>query len=403
MSLEQEREHGMSLPLAGVRVLAIEQAVAAPLCTRHLADLGADVVKVERPGEGDFARAYDTILNGLATWWVWLNGGKRSVAVDLKDERGRGIVRQLAERADVVVQNFGPGAMERLGLGVDQLRARCPRLIACSVSGYGDEGPYATRKAYDALVQGEAGVIAITGTPEQPAKAGVSVVDIATGMYAFSSILAALLQRQRTGAGATIRTALFDAIGEWMNPAIMAAARGRPPRRAGDRHAAIVPYGPYRCGGGARVMLAVQNEREWVRLCEGVLRRPALAADPRFNRNELRLANRDVLEPLIEEILADVSLDEAERRLEAAGVAYGRANEPAAVLDHPQVTARDRLRTVHTPAGDVAMLRPPFNIDGWPLPDARVPELGEHTDTVLGELGYDRGAITELRAAGVVG
>jgi itaconate CoA-transferase len=391
-----------ALPLAGLRVVTLEQAVAAPLCTRHLVDLGADVVKVERPGEGDFARAYDTIMNGLSSWMVWLNGGKRSLAVDLKDGRGQQIVRQLAERADVVVQNLGPGAAERLDLGADQLRARAPRLIACTISGYGDAGPYAGRKAYDALVQGEAGVIAVTGTPEQPAKAGISVVDISTGMYAFSSILAALLQRQRTGEGATIRTTLFDSIGEWVNAPVLQASMGRPPARAGDRHASIVPYGPYRCGGAARVSLAVQNEREWVRLCAEVLRCPDLATDPRFDRNERRVANRDVLEPLIEEILSRLSVEEAERRLEAAGIAYGRANEPAAVPTHPQVTARDRLRTVHTVAGDFIMLKPPFNVDGWSVPEGHVPQLGEHTDEVLVELGYDPANVTELRTAGVV-
>ena len=390
------------LPLTGLRLLAIEQAIAAPLCTRHLVDVGADVVKVERPGEGDFARAYDTIANGLATWWVWLNGGKRSIAIDLKDERGRAIVRRLAERADVVVQNLGPGTMERLGLGIDQLRARCPRLIGCGITGYGESGPYATRKAYDALVQGEAGVIATTGTPEQPAKLGISVVDIATGMYAFSSILAALLQRERTGAGATIRTTLFDSIAEWANPAILADAAGRPFTRAGDRHAAIVPYGPYRCAGGKRVSLAVQNEREWARLCAEVLRRPELTDDPRFARNELRLANRATLEPLIEEILADVELEEVERRLEAAGIAYARANEPGAVLSHPQVVQRDRLRTVHTPAGDVTLIKPPFNVDGWTEREVSTPALGEHTDAVLAELGYAEADIRALRTAGVV-
>lgn len=398
-SRETPRER---LPLTGVRVLALEQAVAAPLCTRHLADLGADVIKVERPDGGDFARDYDSLLNGLATWWVWLNGGKRSIAIDLKDRRGRAIVERLADQADVVVQNFGPGAMERLGLGVDQLRAGRPRLVACAISGYGETGPYAARKAYDALVQGEAGVIAVTGTPEQPAKTGISVVDIATGVYAFSSILAALIQRDRTGAGATIRTTLFDSIGEWMHPAILAAVAGRPPKRAGDRHAAIVPYGPYRCGGGRRVSLAVQNEREWARLCADVLRRSDLTNDPRFARNELRLAHRDVLEPLIEEILSEIPLEEVERRLDAAGIAYGRTNEPADVLDHPQVTARDRLRTVHTPAGDVIMLKPPFNVDGWHVADTCVPALGEHTDAVLRELGYDEAAIRELRISGVV-
>jgi len=390
------------LPLTGLRVVALEQAVAAPLCTRHLADLGADVVKVERPDGGDFARAYDSAVNGLSSWWVVLNGGKRSLAVDLKDARGREIVERLVARADVVVQNFAPGAMERLGLGVDQLRARYPRLIACAISGYGDAGPYAGRKAYDAIVQAEAGVLAVTGTPEQPAKAGVSVVDMATGLYAFAAITTALYRRQRTGEGATIRATLFDAIGEWMNPAIVAARAGRPPVRAGARHPSIVPYGPYRCGGGRRVFLAVQNEREWVRLCHEVLCRPELATDPRFARNELRVAHRDALEPLLEEILSDMSLEEIEGRLERADIAYGRENEPGTILDHPTVTARDRVRTLHTPAGDVAALKPPFNVDGWPVADPWVPRLGEHTEQVLAELGYAPETIAELRAAGVV-
>jgi crotonobetainyl-CoA:carnitine CoA-transferase CaiB-like acyl-CoA transferase len=380
----------------------MEQAVAAPLATRHLVDLGADVVKIERPGEGDFARAYDTLVGGLSSWWVWLNGGKRSLAVDLKHEHGQRIVSQLVERADVVVQNLGPGAAERLGLGADQLRARDPRLIACTISGFGEAGPYAGRKAYDALVQSEAGVVAITGTEEHRARAGISVVDISTGMYAFSSILAALIQRGRTGAGATIRTTLFDSIGEWMNGPLLQASHGRPPARAGDRHANIVPYGPYRCGGGQRVNLSVQNEREWVRFCQVVLCRPEIATDPRFERNELRLLNRAELEPLIERILADVSLEECERRLEVAGVAYARSTEPAELLAHPQVTARDRIRTVHTPAGDIPMLRPPFNVDGWPLPDVHVPGVGSHTAEVLCELGYSASAIEELRGAGVV-
>ena len=390
------------LPLAGVRVLAIEQAVAAPLCTRHLADLGAEVIKVERPGEGDFARGYDSHVNGVSSWFVWLNGGKRSIAIDLKQQRGVEVVQRLAARADVVVQNFGPGAMERLGLSVDQLRAAHPRLVACVISGYGDGGPYETRKAYDALVQGEAGVIAVTGTPEQRAKTGISAVDIAAGMYAFSSILAALYARERTGAGATIRTALFDSILEWMSPAVLGAVAGHPPPRAGDRHASIVPYGPYRCGGGARVMLAVQNEREWRRLCDGVLRRPELADDPRFIRNELRARNRTTLEPLIEELLADVSLAESEARLEEAGIAYGRANEPAALFSHPQVAARDRLASVATPGGEATVFRPPFNVDGWKAGGGAVPAIGEHTDGILAEAGYDADAVRALRADAVV-
>ena len=391
-----------ALPLTGLRVLALEQAVAAPLASRHLADLGAAVIKIERPGEGDFARGYDRLIGDVSTWWAWLNGGKQSIALDLRAEQARRIVWQLAERADVVIQNFGPGAMDRLGLGVAHLRERLPRLIACSISGFGDGGPYAGRKAYDALVQGEAGIFAVTGTPEQPARAGISVVDIATGMYAFSGILAALYQRERTGAGATLRPTLLDSIGEWMLPAALQGAAGKPPARAADRHASIVPYGSYRCGGGLRVMLGVQNEREWARLCAEVLRRPELTDDPRFARNELRVANRAALEPLIEEILTDVPLEEAERRLEAAGIAFGRANEAADLLSHPQLVARDRQRTIHTWAGDVQALLPPFNADGWPIGDVTVPALGHHTDAILADLGYDPAVIADLRAAGVV-
>ncbi len=390
------------LPLSGIRVLALEQAVAAPLCTRHLADLGADVIKVERPDGGDFARGYDSAVLGLSSWWIALNGGKRSIAINLKEERGRQIVRDLAGQAAVVVQNFAPGAMERLGLGVDQLRARHPSLIACAISGYGSEGAYAGRKAYDAILQGETGVIAITGTPEQPAKCGVSIVDMATGVYAFSSILAALYQRAQSGEGATIRTTLFDSVAEWMNPAVLISRAGRPPQRVGDRHASIVPYGPYQCGGGRRVFLAIQNEREWPRLCAGLLQRPELADDPRFRSNEARLLHRDVLEPLIEAILIDVPLEECEARLEAADIAYGRANEPAALLEHPHVLANDRLRTARTPAGAVTMLKPPFNVDGWPADDVSIPGLGEHTNAVLGELGYDASTIAALHATGVV-
>jgi len=391
-----------SLPLAGIRVLALEQAVAAPLCTRHLADLGADVVKVERPGEGDFARGYDTAVNGLSSWFVWLNRGKRSLTLDLKQPRGREVVQRLAARSDVVVQNFAPGALERLGLGVDQLREQRPELIACSVTGYGEDGPYRDRKAYDLLLQGETGVLSVTGTPEQPVKAGVSIVDIAAGMYAFSSILAALYRRQDTGEGATIRVSLFDAIMEWMQPLALQAMSDRPPRRAGDRHASIVPYGPYRVARDRRVMFAIQNEREWARLCAEVLLHPAWTDDPRFARNELRVANRDVLEPMIEAALAEVSLEEAEARLDAASLAFARANEARDVFDHPQVLARDRRLRTGSPTGPVDLLRAPFNIQGLTEPERAIPAVGEHTDAILRDLGYTAGAITDLRSDGVV-
>jgi itaconate CoA-transferase len=395
---------GAGLPLRGVRVLALEQAVAAPLCTRHLADLGAEVVKVERTGEGDFARGYDTTVAGLSSWFVWLNAGKRSLSLDLKHPRGQEVARRLAARADIVVQNFAPGALDRLGLGVGDLHARYPRLIACSITGYGEDGPYRDRKAYDLLLQGEAGAISVTGTPDAPAKSGISVVDIAAGMYALSSILAALVRRAETGEGAAIRVSLFDSILEWMGALALQARGGRPPLRAGDRHASIVPYGPYRCAHGQRVMLAIQNEREWARLCTDVLGRPEWVDDPRFCRNELRSLNRAVLEPLIEEALAGVPIDEAERRLDAAGIAFGRNRDVSEVYDHPQVVARGRMQTFDTPAGPVQFPRAPFNIEGLEA-DARtraVPAVGQHTAEVLAELGYDAATVAELRREGAV-
>src|SRR5215208_6352763 len=384
-------------PLAGIKVVALEQAVAAPLCTRHLADLGAEVVKVERSGEGDFARGYDSAVKGLASWFVWANRGKRSLTLDLKHARGQEIAARLVAGADVVVQNFAPGALDRLGLGVDQVRAAHPRLIACSLTGYGEDGPYRDRKAYDLLLQGETGVLSITGTPEQPVKSGISVADIAAGMYALSAILAALYRRRETGEGAAIKVSLFDSLMEWMQPLAWQAMSEQGFRRAGERHASIVPYGPYRVAGGKRVMFAIQNEREWGRLCADVLRRPEWTADPRFARNELRVANRDVLEPLIEEALAELSLEEAEARLEAASLAFARANEARDVLVHPQVRARGRTQTVASPAGPVELLKAPFNIEGLIEPETCIPAVGEHTDAVLAELGYGGEAIAALR------
>ena len=389
-------------PLAGIKVVALEQAVAAPLCTRHLADLGADVVKIERPGEGDFARGYDTAVNGLASWFAWLNRGKRSLTLDLKHPRGREVVERLVAGADVVVQNFAPGALDRLRLGVDQLRERRPHLIACSITGYGEDGPYRDRKAYDLLLQGETGVLSVTGTPEQQVKSGVPVADISAGMYALSSILAALYRRQDDGEGATITISLFDSLMEWMQPLASLAMSEAGFSRAGERHATIVPYGPYRVSGGRRVMFAIQNEREWARLCADVLRRPEWIADARFARNELRTANRDVLEPMIEEALADVSAEEAEARLEAASLAFARANDARDVLRHPQVTARGRLLTVGTVNGPIEQLRAPFNIEGFAEPESCIPTVGQHTDAVLEALGYDAEAIAALRREGAV-
>jgi itaconate CoA-transferase len=391
-----------SLPLAGLRVVSFEQAVAAPLCSRHLADLGADVVKVERRGEGDFARAYDSVIHGTSTWFAWLNRAKRSLTLDMKHPKGREVAEKLVARSDVVLQNFAPGAFDRLGLGVGQLHLRYPRLVVASITGYGEDGPYRDRKAYDLLLQAETGVISVTGSPDAPAKAGVSVVDLAAGVYAFSSILAALYRREHTGEGAAIRVSLFDAIMEWMSPLSLMAAYGPHPRRAGARHASIVPYGPYKTGDGRQVVLAIQNDREWQRLCAEVLELPALAADQRYASNEARLRNRATLEPLIEEALSRFSVEAAEQRLEAASIAYSRLNDVAEVLQHPQVLARDRLLEVGVPGGSARLPRAPFNIEGVREAPSSVPATGQHNEAILGELGYDAAAVALLRAEGAI-
>jgi itaconate CoA-transferase len=390
-------------PLSGIRVVAFEQAVAAPLATRHLADLGADVIKVERRGEGDFARDYDSVINGTSTWFAWLNRRKRSLSMDLKHDDGREIAERLVAGADVVVQNFAPGAFDRLGLGVDQLHSRYPSLVAISITGYGEDGPYRDRRAYDLLLQAETGVVSVTGFPEHTAKVGVSVADISGGMYAFSSALAALYRRERTGVGAAVKVSLFDSIMEWMSPLSLMATHGPHPKRAGDRHASIVPYGPYRCGDGRQVVLAVQNDSEWRRFCERVIERPELLEDARYVHNQDRLANRAELEATVEEALGRFGVDEAEARLEAAALAYSRMNDVGEVLGHPQVVTRGRLLDIETPGGGRAgVLRAPFNIAGVEEPDSAIPAVGEHTDAILGELGYSADAIRKLRESGVV-
>ncbi len=361
------------------------------------------MIKVERQGEGDFARAYDSVIHGTSTWFAWLNRRKRSLSLDLKHERGREIAEKLVDSADVVVQNFAPGAFDRLGLSVDQLHERYPRLIAVSITGYGEDGPYRDRRAYDLLLQAETGAISVTGFPDQQAKVGISAADISGGMYAFSSALAALYRRERTGKGAAIKVSLFDSIMEWMEPLSLMAAHGPHPKRAGDRHASIVPYGPYRTGDGRQVVLAVQNDNEWRRFCEGVIERPEFVEDPRYVHNENRLANRESLEAAVEEALSHFGVEEAEKRLEAAAVAYSRMNDVAEVLEHPQVTTRDRLLEVEVPGGEhVGVLRAPFNIQDMREPESAIPAVGEHTDAVLSELGYDAGAIAELHSVGAV-
>jgi crotonobetainyl-CoA:carnitine CoA-transferase CaiB-like acyl-CoA transferase len=367
-----------ALPLEGCRVVAVEQAVAAPLCTRHLADLGAEVVKIERPDGGDFARSYDTVVLGQSAYFVWLNNGKRSMVLDLSTGAGRGRLADLLDDADVLVHNLGPGALARLGFDEAALSARWPSLIRCAISGYGPDGPFRDRKAFDLLLQGEAGLLATTGTEAAPAKVGISVADIAAGLYALSAILAALVRRRDTGEGAVIEISMLDCLAEWMSvPALYRRYTGRPPVRAGARHSSIVPYGPYPVADGS-VNLAVQNASQWDRLCRIVLDRPDLVDDPAYATNEARVANRDRLEPIIEHLLGVLPLAEVLVRLERADVPFGRLNDVAGLLDHEQLAARDRWFDVATPGGPVRMVRPPFGIAGLPDLPRSVPPLGEY-------------------------
>lgn len=392
------------LPLEGVTVVAVEQAVAAPFATRQLADLGARVVKIERPDGGDFARGYDTAARGLASHFVWCNRGKESVAVDLKDPRGLDVVRRLVAGADVFVQNLAQGAAGRLGLDAATLCAAHPRLVAVDISGYGAEGPYAHRRAYDMLVQCEAGLVSVTGTPEQPVKAGIPAADIAAGMYAFSGVLAALLRRATTGHGGPVEISMLDALAEWMgHPLHHGMHGGEPPVRTGLAHAVIAPYDAYATADGERVLLSVQNDREWRRLAEQVLERPELAVDPDFSTNTARTAHRGRTDAVVAGALAALSGEEALARLEAAGIACARLNTVADVAAHPQLAARDRWREVSTPAGALRTLLPPITLPGGaPTPMGAVPALGEHTDATLRALGMTDGQTAALRRDGVI-
>jgi crotonobetainyl-CoA:carnitine CoA-transferase CaiB-like acyl-CoA transferase len=380
-----------ALPLDGVLVVSCEQAVAAPLATRHLADLGARVIKVERPGRGDFARDYDTVVHGLSSHFVWLNRGKESVVLDLKDPGAVAALRRILAHADVFVQNFAPGAAERLGLGAADLRAAHPRLVTCSVSGYGSSGPYRDAKAYDLLIQAETGLVTMTGTPEHPAKAGIPAADIGAGMYAFSGILAALYERERTGEGTALEVSLFDALSEWMGfPLTYAAGAGHAPRRAGTSHPAIAPYGTFTAGDGTEVVLAIQNEREWVHFCAHVLGDEDLASDERFATGSARVEHRPDLHAAIDAVLGALDGEEVVARLAAAGIAHARRRDlvgDEGVLAHPQNAARDRWRTVGSPAGDVPALIPPITLDDRPLRMGPIPDVGEHTEAVLAEFG----------------
>ena len=377
----------MHLPLSGVTVVSCEQAVAAPFASRQLAELGARVIKIERPGGGDFARRYDRTVHGMSSHFVWLNRSKESVTLDLKDPDDLAALLELVGRADVFLQNYAPGAAERLGLGADRLRADHPELICCSISGYGTSGPLRDAKAYDLLVQAETGLVSITGSEDAPAKAGIPAADIAAGMYAFSAVLAALYHRATTGEGATLHVNLFDSLMEWMGyPLYYTRYGGTPPRRSGTSHAAIAPYGTYRAGDGTAVVLSIQNEREWYAFCQVVLVRPELADRQAFLTQVDRVANRDELDAEIDAVLGTLDGAELLRRLDAAGIANARQRELADVIDHPQLVERDRWARVDTPAGEVAALRPPIDWDGIEARMDPVPEAGQHTASVLSEL-----------------
>ena len=375
------------LPLAGITVVAVEQAVAAPLATRHLADLGARVIKIERPGEGDFARAYDATVHGQASHFIWLNRGKESIELDLGSDRGREVALALAERADVVISNLAPGAMDRLGLGATALRARKHDLVVVTISGYGDAGPYTHRKAYDMLVQAESGLCSVTGTPETATKTGVPVSDIATGMYALSSIEAALFRRERTGRGATIEVSMFEATAEWMgHPMYIRMYADRQVGRMGLSHASICPYDAFPTRDG-QVLIGVQNDRGWAALVRDVLGRPDLVDDERYATNIDRVARRAEVDALIGSLTRGFDSVELADLLDGAGVPAARLNDVAGLVDHPQLDARDRWRDVQTPGGPVRGLLPPMTFTDVELPMGAVPALGEHTDTILAELG----------------
>lgn len=377
------------LPLDGITVLSLEHAVAAPFASRQLADLGARVIKIERPGGGDFARHYDEAVNGLSSYFVWLNRSKESVELDVKTDSGREVLHELADRADVVIQNLGPGAADRLGLGADRLRARDPRKIVVNITGWGSDGPWQDRKAYDLLVQCETGLLSLTGTPDDVVKVGVSIADIAAGMYAFSATLAALFQREVTGEGASIEISLFEALAEWVGqPAHFTAGAGRQPGRFGAQHATIAPYGPYVADDDHTLFIAIQNEPEWERFCDVVLGRPELARDVRFASNSLRVANRDLLNPIITSIFGQNRSSELVSRLNIARVAYAGVNTVAELLEHPVLSGRDRWREVSTEAGPIRALLPPMNL-GAEARMGDVPALGQHTAQILDELGRD--------------
>jgi len=393
----------MTRPLDGITVVSLEHAIAAPFCTRQLADLGARVIKVERPGAGDFARAYDSRVNGQASHFVWTNRSKESLTLDLKQPEALAALKELLGQADVLVQNLAPGAAARMGLSFEALSPAHPGLIVCDISGYGDNGPYRDKKAYDLLIQSEAGLLSITGTPDEPSKAGNSMADIAAGMYAYTGILSALLLRGKTGQGSHIDVSMLESLAEWMGYPLYYAFEGAPPPpRTAASHASIYPYGPFQAGDGATVMLGLQNEREWKAFCEGVLRDASLAADTRFDSNARRNDNREALKSIILATFARLTTAEVVARLDAAQIANARMNSMADVWAHPQLQARERWQAVGSPSGDIPALLPPGRNNRFDYRMDAVPAVGEHTEAILRELGQDDDAIARLRTAGAI-
>jgi len=390
-------------PLDGITVVSLEHAVAAPFCTRQLADMGARVIKVERPGVGDFARGYDTRVKGLASHFVWINRGKESLTLDLKHPDAQAVLQQLLTQADVLVQNLAPGAAARLGLSFDALHPKLPRLVVCDISGYGNHGPYRDKKAYDLLIQSEAGYLSVTGTPDEPVKSGNSIADIAAGMYAYSNVMAALLLRERTGRGEHIDVSMLEALGEWMGYPMYYAYEGAPPpQRAGASHSTIYPYGPFAVGDGGTVMLGLQNEREWQSFCTTVLQQPELAQDPRFANNAQRSANRDALCALIVAAFAPCTTAQVQQRLEQASIANARVNDMQGLWQHPQLQAREHWREVDSPVGPLRAPLPPGRHSGFAYRMDGIPALGADTDRILHELGLSAERIAALRAANAV-